>query len=465
MPTARCLMILALLSLSTSWTQAATFSCPGGDTACLIAAISASNANGEANTITLGPGIYALPVVADPALLGRLTIIGVITLQGSGANATFLEPVPSLNARRLIWVTGALTLQGVTLRGAQNGGIGVGAGAQLTVHQSRLTAHEATAGLRGQALLNAGGAVLIQQTTIDHNVHDPPVADDRGGAIAQLSGELTIESSALLANGPVDVGGGVYIEQGTVTILNSTIAQNRSGVPAGGGAALTNIFGSVRISHSTIVDNVAVPYGTGGIHNASGTVELDHTILARNQAEVPFWPPNCLGDMTSLGHNLIGDPTGCTITLQPTDRTGDPGLDAFVDDGTPGHGHYPLLATSQAIDVGGACPETDQLGQPRADRCDIGAVEFQPEPVDVVAVRQAVFLNARGQLLVIATSSEAPEAILSLTVPGCLQDVPLGRVGRRYVGLDAVPANCGGLEGQMVTVRSSLGGVASGVIR
>jgi hypothetical protein len=153
--------------------------------------------------------------------------------------------------------------------------------------------------------------------------------------------------------------------------------------------------------------------------------------------------------------------------LQSTDKTGDPGLDAFADDGTPGHGHYPLLATSQAVDAGDdqACPATDQLGQPRAGRCDIGAVEFQPEPVDVVALRQAVFLNARGQLLVIATSSEAPEAILSLTVPGCLQDVPLDRLGSRYVGLDSVPASCGGLDGKMVTVRSSLGGVAEGVIR
>ena len=46
----------------------------------------------------------------------------------------------------------------------------------------------------------------------------------------------------------------------------------------------------------------------------------------------------------------------------------------------PGHGHFPLLSTSQAIDAGidTACPLTDQLGQSRIGQCDIGAIEFQP---------------------------------------------------------------------------------------
>ena len=95
--------------------------------------------------------------------------------------------------------------------------------------------------------------------------------------------------------------------------------------------------------------------------------------------------------MISLGTNLIGDPTGCTIVLQDSDLTGDPGLGEYTDDGTPGNGHVPLLPDSQAIDAGNdaACPPADQLGQPRVGRCDIGAIEFQPPSVDVVAIRQA----------------------------------------------------------------------------
>ena len=93
----------------------------------------------------------------------------------------------------------------------------------------------------------------------------------------------------------------------------------------------------------------------------------------------------CSGSVTSLGNNLIGDPTGCTITLQASDLTGDPGLGDFTDNGTPGNGHFPLLSTSQAIDAGNdaVCPRRDQLGQRRVNiprvgtsRCDIGAIEF-----------------------------------------------------------------------------------------
>src|SRR6185295_6922174 len=106
----------------------------------------------------------------------------------------------------------------------------------------------------------------------------------------------------------------------------------------------------------------------------------------------------CVGPIDSGGHNLFGDLTSpfslapCSPTLLLSDLVEDPGLGAFTDDGTPGNGHLPLLAGSVAIDRGGRapkshgrgstkkedCPRTDQLGQPRVDACDIGAIEFQP---------------------------------------------------------------------------------------
>jgi hypothetical protein len=94
---------------------------------------------------------------------------------------------------------------------------------------------------------------------------------------------------------------------------------------------------------------------------------------------VPKEVPIVLVPVNSLGTNLIGDPTGCAITLLPTDLTGDPGLGDFTDDGTPGNGHFPLLPGSPAIDAGNDafCPPTDQLGQRRVGPCDIGAIEFK----------------------------------------------------------------------------------------
>jgi len=131
-----------------------------------------------------------------------------------------------------------------------------------------------------------------------------------------------------------------------------------------------NFDGVLILLNSTLAHNVRGGIDTSG----TSTVTLQNTILALTETE-----SDCQGSITSLGNNVLGDPTGCDITLLDSDLTGDPGLDTFTDDGTPGNGHFPLLPTSQVIDAGNdaACPPTDQLGQPRVGPCDIGAIEFQ----------------------------------------------------------------------------------------
>jgi hypothetical protein len=128
-------------------------------------------------------------------------------------------------------------------------------------------------------------------------------------------------------------GGGGLANGGVLTITNSTVARNRS---FDGGGGLNN-SGTAHILNSTFAENRINHSGAGGILSDSGTVALQNTILARNTSPL-FRPPDCAGPVTSLGHNLIGDPTGCTITLLPTDLTGDPGLGEFTDDGSRGTG-------------------------------------------------------------------------------------------------------------------------------
>ena len=88
---------------------------------------------------------------------------------------------------------------------------------------------------------------------------------------------------------------------------------------------------------------------------------LDPSLCRNGQPGPQDIGPDCGGAVTSLGHNLIGDPTGCTITVQRSDLTGEPGLAAFTDDGTPGQGHFPLLPTSQAIGAANdaVCPRRE----------------------------------------------------------------------------------------------------------
>jgi hypothetical protein len=220
------------------------------------------------------------------------------------------------------------------------------------------------------------------------------------------TGTLTLEELTLQGGQVSNPGGGGINNSGSLTLTNSTLSGNSA---LNGGGIVNN--GPLTVTNSTFSGNSATSRG-GGINNSGSRVAaLQNTIVALNSASVGG--PDCSGSVTSQGHNLVGDPTDCTLTLLPSDLTGDPGLDIFTDDGTPGHGHFPLLPTSPAIDAGddAVCPATDQLGQPRDAPCDIGAIEFQPSvladttpPVLTVAADPATLWPPNGELVPVTVS-------------------------------------------------------------
>jgi len=92
---------------------------------------------------------------------------------------------------------------------------------------------------------------------------------------------------------------------------------------------------------------------------------------------------NCTFSINSLGYNLTDD-TSCGFT-EPGDLVvADAMLGPLQDNGGPTETHD-LLPGSPAIDAGSMdCPppDTDQRGvaRPQGMDCDIGAVEYLPEP-------------------------------------------------------------------------------------
>jgi hypothetical protein len=398
--------------------QAKTFRCSAGDVACLIAAINAANANGDANTIRLAAGTYTLTAPDNPGN-GLPVITSSLTITGRGADNTSIERGASASEFRILRVapTGSLTLKRLTLRGG--GGLTIDGGGilnfgTLTLLHTRLIgnrvgpasaggiattggtvtiAHshfEFNAGGDGAVLVIDGGTVTLHATTVVRNFAQGFAAILNGLEGLSSGGTVIITESAIFDNG-TDFAGAIS-NNGTMAITNTTIAANHEGTPGSFGGGISNSGGTLLLTNSTVTANVARRSG-GGITQTGGTVLLLNTILAQNSfSPFPFPPPgsgpDCAGSLTSLGHNLIGDLTGCTITLQPTDLTGDPGLGAFTDNGRPGNGHFPLLSTSQAKDAGNdaLCPRTDQLGRRRIGPCDIGAIEFrerdEPQPDD-----------------------------------------------------------------------------------
>jgi hypothetical protein len=369
------------------------------DVACLIAAITDANTSRQKNEIRLEAGVYALSVINNTTdrANGLPAISGELTIRGAGADLTIIERNANAPFFRLVHVSavGTFTLEGLTLSGGRpDGGGGIMNHGTLTLSHRIVAGNTSEFGgggivnsgtltlthsvVAGNHFLSDGGAIGNDGTvTLVHSV----LADNRalfGGGLFSDGGTLSLVHSVLTDN-QADYGGGFLNEGGEVTVTDSTLARNR--VYYGGG--FLNEGGEVTVTDSTLANNQAL-YGGGLLDSSSygmvGTVVLN-TILAQNIASA--LGSDCLGTVTSWGYNLIGDPSDCTITLQPGDLTGNPGLANFADDSTPGNGHFPLLSTSRAMNAGNdsTCPKTDQLGEKRDKPCDIGAIEFQEKVV------------------------------------------------------------------------------------
>ena len=230
-----------------------------------------------------------------------------------------------------------------------------------------------------------GGVLTVYNTTFEHNSAFEMTGVDGGGLLNH--GTATVADSTFVENESSGRGAGIFsceplpagscggfpfgTSAGPLTVINTTIARNRSiGPCAIDGCFGGGIFGGTVIN-STIVDNEVGDAG-GGVF---GSV-IQNTIVAFNR--VGLRGSDCAGPVSSLGHNIIGDVSGCVLNVEATDIVSDPKLGNFVSNG-PGTGHYPLLPESPAIDSANpnACPETDQLENPRLGICDRGAIEFR----------------------------------------------------------------------------------------
>ena len=331
-------------------TYAAVFHCSSGDVDCLIDSINTANANGEENTIILEAGIYSLTAVNNTGgggPNGLPLVISTLTIKGAGAETTIIERKASAPLFRLLFIraSGNLTLEGLSLRGGEGQGVG-GAlwndGGTVTIVKSTLAGNRTVFSGGGIFSGNTRGTVNIINSTLADNI----VTLGEGGGIFNL-GTLIITNSTLSGNSAGSFGGGIsnhsaFGAGGMLTMTNSTLAGNTAATLSAKGGGLYNDGGTVTITNSTLADNTAPRGSTGGLVNVFlGTVGLQNTILARNAMGLFDNSSDCSGPITSLGNNLLGNPTGCTIILLPSDLTGDAGLGPFTDDGTPGHGHFP----------------------------------------------------------------------------------------------------------------------------
>jgi fibronectin-binding autotransporter adhesin len=319
---------------SASESSAATLQvCPSGCTYSQIASAVAAAQSGD--TITVAAGTYQ----------GGFTINTSLTLAGAGAGATIISgggPVVTIGSgdgtsKLVVSITGVTITGGITHSSPQSvglygkagviaagGGVEIAPdnikhgsagspGATVTIANSVITRNgvapttlipspsRATcpggvckfAAAYGGGIDNAGRLTLTHTTISDNSSVSSFASDAGGGGIENEMGSLTIIDSTLTANktgvvppnGRFSDGGAIYVDKGALTIRGSSVTHNSAtattawpdsvGTGAIGGAM--HVSGSsATISNTTISNNSVTQTNTGGDANAdSGALHTD----------------------------------------------------------------------------------------------------------------------------------------------------------------------------------------------
>lgn len=216
----------------------------------------------------------------------------------------------------------------------------------------------------GQAANNGGG---IHNTGSTLTLENSTLADNHaryyGGALFNFDGATsTILNSTLRDNSCTERSGGAIYNGNDATsrviVLNSTISGNIAGA-SGGGAH--NYLGELTLIHSTITNNSAGAGSGQGLGQGGGILTIENSIIAGNPANNPAEPDIWSQSWYTInvsGKNLIG--TNQTVedkfpSIDPLIGTMDNPLFARLgpleDNRGPTFTHAPLF-DSPAIDAG-----------------------------------------------------------------------------------------------------------------
>ncbi len=256
----------------------------------------------------------------------------------------------------------------------EGGGIHSSSNTSLTITDSTVSGNNSN---RGGGIY-ATSATITNSTIGDNRVFDGgPVIDSYGGGLfIDWDGEVTLTNCTVSQNSAhsnISEGGGIFNNGGTLTLINTTVADNailtskdRNSVHGAGIAIYAaGAIGTVNARNSIIAGN-KVTYNS----NPSSTSGIPITTSALKQ----FY-----GTLTSQGYNLIGSTNGAQISGDTTGNivATDPRLSPLGSYGGPTRTQT-LLTGSPAINAGNTAtsPATDQRGAARVGTADIGAFEL-----------------------------------------------------------------------------------------
>lgn len=244
-----------------------------GGNCSLRAAISEANSTVAADTITLPAGTYitTLAGVDDTNAGGDYDITQSLTINGAGSGTTFLQAAaaPNTGTQRVLHVINTTAAITVNI-------------SDLTIRYGNETTSTAGGGARVTIL--PASTVTFNNCVLDQNRVAPPAGNNAfgGGMIhsnpsaTSVAGTVnmtncTISNNSAVATNSATVvngfAGGVYNQQATLNLTNSTVTGNLATSFHGGIRALASTTGAA----STTLTNCTVSGNTARGNNGAGS--------------------------------------------------------------------------------------------------------------------------------------------------------------------------------------------------
>ncbi len=385
-------------------------------------ALAAAQTNGG-GTITFNCGGPATITFTDSKVISNPNTVIIdganqITLDGGDATKFFLiDDGATLDLRNLTiengrhYAGGAIDNDGTTL---------------ITGSTLRYNQVDQQSTNRGGAIYNNGGDVTITSSTIASN----DSADDGGAIYNGNGGTVTITNSTFNANTAGSYGGAIYNDNGDIEIVTSTFYNNLAG---NDGGAIYN-YDEVTVTSSTLTSNSADSDG-GAIYHHGGNLAITFSTITRNDAlsgagGIYFSDPaditgtivadngvNCSdANNVSDGWNLSDDDS-CDFD-QPSDIVNSTAINLgeLQDNGGPTWTILPAAGSDAIDNAAEACPAEDQRGEtrPSGAACDIGSVEVQPSAASTYTLCVDLY---SGQLTSPVSNQCAPPYQVELETP------------------------------------------------
>jgi hypothetical protein len=301
------------------------------------------------------PGdMITVPAFTVALTSGQIVVSKSVTIIGAGARQTTIS---GTGQSRVFDVTsGTVSISGVTVTGGD--GFGTPGG---------------TAGAGGGILVD-GGTLTLADSAVTAN----QTVGFAEGAGIQAESSLTVLRSTISFNsgpGSVRAGGIGFAGNGTLQVLDSTLAHNTLDSGGLGAAVYVNSAGTVAFTNDTLdLDSAGATGSVLDLNGGSFPARIANTIVAGGSSDSCSRMP---ATSPSQGGN-IDDQNLCKFTASTDHPNTNPHVGVLQNNGGQTDTQLPAVA-GPSIDAGvdAVCLATDQRGVPRPQgpHCDSGAVE------------------------------------------------------------------------------------------